>query len=268
MSTTADCWTAHRRSFIGITVHWIGNDLLRKSACLGIKRIIGSHTYDVIAKSIDDLHNEFGIGGKITSTITDNGSNFIKAFNVYGTPKTVEAEVGDSNRDERQDLDITAETINEDSSDEENDEDYVFIDLGSILENIPTRVCSTNEKPDNQVSEGARAMESEDEEMTFLDDEDEDHVILPPHMRCNCHLLNLIACADTNKISNPTFKRLKRIVDSKLKSVWNKQSRSSLSSDFIKEKLGKLFVLPNQTRWNSYYDAIVRVNEFIVDKNS
>lgn len=55
--------------------------------------------------------------------------------------------------------------------------------MGSILDNIPTRFCSTNEKVDNQVSEGARERESGDEEITLLDDEDEDHVVLLPHMR-------------------------------------------------------------------------------------
>lgn len=51
-------------------------------------------------------------------------------------------------------------------------------------------------------------------------------------------------------------------MDRKLKKIWNKQSRSSLASDFIKEKLGLLFILHNQTRWNSFYDALNCVQKF------
>jgi hypothetical protein len=84
VSTTADAWTARRRSFIGMTVHLLGPDMLRHSACLAVRRLIGSHTFDVIAKTIESIHKEFGIHSKVNCTITDNGSNFLKAFNVFG----------------------------------------------------------------------------------------------------------------------------------------------------------------------------------------
>ena len=57
VSTTEDMWTAHRRSFLGMTVHWNGSDLQRRSACLAVRRVIGSHTHDVIAAAIDSVHN-------------------------------------------------------------------------------------------------------------------------------------------------------------------------------------------------------------------
>lgn len=54
--TTADIWTAHHRSFIGITCHWIESDTLdRKSAALACERIRGHHTYDVIAAKISQV---------------------------------------------------------------------------------------------------------------------------------------------------------------------------------------------------------------------
>ena len=46
-------------------------------------RIVGRHTYDVLGASIEQIHNSFGLSGKITATITDNGSNFIKAFSLF-----------------------------------------------------------------------------------------------------------------------------------------------------------------------------------------
>ncbi|CAI5682826.1 unnamed protein product [Oreochromis niloticus] len=87
--TTADIWTAHHRSFIGITCHWIESDTLdRKSAALACERIRGRHTYDVIAAKISQVHAEFQIQGKVSATVTDNGSNFVKAFNEYGDSET------------------------------------------------------------------------------------------------------------------------------------------------------------------------------------
>nr|CAH0108254.1 unnamed protein product [Daphnia galeata] len=53
VSTTADMWTARRRTFLRMTVHWIGSDLQRRTACLAVWRVIGSHTQDVIAVPID-----------------------------------------------------------------------------------------------------------------------------------------------------------------------------------------------------------------------
>ncbi len=45
--------------------------------------MIGSHTHDVIAAAINSVHKEFGIASKVNCTITDNGSNFFKAFKVF-----------------------------------------------------------------------------------------------------------------------------------------------------------------------------------------
>ncbi len=38
-------------------------EIIRYSGCLGVRRVYGSHTFDVIAKAIADIHAEF----KITS---------------------------------------------------------------------------------------------------------------------------------------------------------------------------------------------------------
>ncbi|KAK6293172.1 hypothetical protein J4Q44_G00366730 [Coregonus suidteri] len=48
IATTTDCWSARRRSFIGVTAHWIDPvSLNRCSAALACKRLRGSHTFDV-----------------------------------------------------------------------------------------------------------------------------------------------------------------------------------------------------------------------------
>ena len=83
--TTADGWTSRRRSFIGITAHWLNQNLTRRSACLGVRRVVGQCDYDVIAKLLESVYEEFDILDKVTATITDNGSNFLKAFRLYGS---------------------------------------------------------------------------------------------------------------------------------------------------------------------------------------
>lgn len=86
--TTADIWTSHHRSYLGMTCHWIEQETLeRKSAALACTRVRGRHTYDVLAEKISEIHAEFNIQGKVCSTITDNGSNFVKAFQKFGNPE-------------------------------------------------------------------------------------------------------------------------------------------------------------------------------------
>ena len=84
VSTTADIWTANNKSYMGVTLHWISEDTLeRKKAALACRRVRGRHTYDVIGQEIEDIHSAYGIGNKVVATVTDNGSNFVKAFRVY-----------------------------------------------------------------------------------------------------------------------------------------------------------------------------------------
>ena len=52
--------TSRRRSFIGITAHWINRNLTRRSACLAV-RVVGKCDYDVIAKLLESVYEEFDI---------------------------------------------------------------------------------------------------------------------------------------------------------------------------------------------------------------
>jgi len=64
-----------------MTVHWIDNcSLERKKGVLACKRLRGSHTYDVLAKNMDNVFWDFNIESKLECNTTDNGSNFVKAF--------------------------------------------------------------------------------------------------------------------------------------------------------------------------------------------
>uniref|UniRef100_A0A3B4HCG3 HAT C-terminal dimerisation domain-containing protein n=1 Tax=Pundamilia nyererei TaxID=303518 RepID=A0A3B4HCG3_9CICH len=99
ISTTADIWTVHNKSFLGVT-----------KAALACRRFMGRHTYDSIASELDNINSSHGLSFKITSTVTDNGSNFVKAFKVYQPPP--------------------------ESDDSESEEDEVtFVSIGNVLQN-------------------------------------------------------------------------------------------------------------------------------------
>ena len=84
VATTADCWTAHRRSYSGVTAHWLCQSTFeRKSAVLACRRLLGSHTYRLLAEQLHKIHSEYGLKSKVVNTTTDSGSNFVKAFNVF-----------------------------------------------------------------------------------------------------------------------------------------------------------------------------------------
>ena len=89
VSTMADVWTAHHRSYLGMTVHWINEkSLKRQKAAIACICITGHHTYDILAAKIEEVHRSFGLHGKISATVTDNGLNFVKAFNTFSVQET------------------------------------------------------------------------------------------------------------------------------------------------------------------------------------
>ncbi|KAL1276782.1 hypothetical protein QQF64_036405 [Cirrhinus molitorella] len=65
------------------------------------------HTYDAIAAEIEQIHSSFALCGKITSTVTDNDANFVKAFRMF--------------------------QVDEDDAAEHNEDEIVFTDLHDVL---------------------------------------------------------------------------------------------------------------------------------------
>ena len=96
--------------------HWIDSHTLKHcKAAIACVRIKGHHTYDVLACKIEQIHASYSLTGKVCATITDNGSNFIKAFLVYSLLDSSD----------------TAVTTAEDA--EEETEDVAFEDFGELL---------------------------------------------------------------------------------------------------------------------------------------
>ncbi len=100
VATTTDCWSAHQKSCIGVTCHWIdGETFERRSAVLACKRLRGSHTFDVLEGALDDIHCHYRIRGKVVRTTTDSGSNFVKTFNIFGEHSQSEDAESDTDQD-------------------------------------------------------------------------------------------------------------------------------------------------------------------------
>ena len=93
----------------------------------------GSHTFDVLASAIDEIHTKYGIQDKVIRTTTDNGSNFLKAFSVRQFQRNIsmfgsDGEFAESSSEfERPSSDVDSDT-------EEVAEEIQFEDAFSMIE--------------------------------------------------------------------------------------------------------------------------------------
>lgn len=123
IETTTDCWSSRRTGFIGVTGHWVDpNSLERCSVALECRQLKGPHTFDVLACTLNDIHSEFGIQNKLVQTTTDNGSNFLKAFHIYGEQDENNSASGEAEDDE----------INDEICDDTEDVDGVQVDFVEV----------------------------------------------------------------------------------------------------------------------------------------
>uniref|UniRef100_A0A3Q2P448 HAT C-terminal dimerisation domain-containing protein n=1 Tax=Fundulus heteroclitus TaxID=8078 RepID=A0A3Q2P448_FUNHE len=118
VSTTADIWSANNRSYLGLTLHWISKSTLEHNkAALACRKICGRHTYDVIGAEIENIHSSYGLLNKVVATVTNNGSNFVKGFQVYR-----QAEESDDDEEETGEEESTS-----------TDDTVIFSDVSEIL---------------------------------------------------------------------------------------------------------------------------------------
>ncbi|KAK0141109.1 hypothetical protein N1851_021911 [Merluccius polli] len=79
---------------------------------------MGRHTYDAIATELEDIISQYGLtNNKVTACVTDNGSNFVKAFKEYQQQVNIESdeeeEVEDDGEVSFTDLNIASECLEE-----------------------------------------------------------------------------------------------------------------------------------------------------------
>ncbi|KAG0721872.1 hypothetical protein GWK47_006202 [Chionoecetes opilio] len=74
--TTLDVWTARRRSYLGMALHWIDPATLApQSRALCCKRLRGGHTRDKIATEMSSVLEDFGLSEQVKYMVTDSGGN-------------------------------------------------------------------------------------------------------------------------------------------------------------------------------------------------
>lgn len=84
---TADIWSSNNRSYLGMTCHYIDEtNYNRHSYVLACKRIKGNHTHLNISKVTTQIMQEYKINcEKVSHVVTDNASNFDKAFRIFSS---------------------------------------------------------------------------------------------------------------------------------------------------------------------------------------
>lgn len=264
---TCDVWSSHAQAYLGMTVHFYNDRLQLESYVLAFRQLKERQTHAVMASEILKVFQEYGIEvKKITNIVTDGGSAFGKAFKVYGVGSDPLTEKHHS-----QNIDDVIPELME-TEDENEAETIPFMqheDGELFLSNII--------QLDDDVSSGLPAdmegesnIESNFDELDRSREEnffDEIHEVssaelgnstsvkLPKQRRCLSHLLNLIA-GDFVKALSGRAKTAYVKTFSKLQAIWVFPRRSSLAKTICKEVFGCVLIQPNDTRWNSKFDAV------------
>lgn len=115
---------------MGVTVHWVDERTLeRRSSVLCCRRFISPHDAEAIATLLNSIYIEFNIFEKVLCTVTDNASNFVKAFKKFGISFQTFAAFADLNAAKQN----SEYELHDDDSvpDEEEDADVsLFVDIG------------------------------------------------------------------------------------------------------------------------------------------
>lgn len=215
--TTADIWSSSKRSYLGVTAHWIDCDKFnRKSVTLACRRFKGTHSYDKVAELIAEIHSEFDLKlSKIIKTITDNGSNMVKAFRIYGQ----DSDTGISKGTLMQNIDVMHDNI--DDGDDDDDNVLTLRQFSESFEEFDELQLPNHERCATHTL----------------------HLIASQDM-------------DKARSQSNSYKKMYDTAMAKCRAVWNLCSRSPKACEIYLESTGKSPTYPCPTRWNSYYNCI------------
>ncbi|KAK4007403.1 hypothetical protein OUZ56_012560 [Daphnia magna] len=174
------------------------------------------------------VYEEFDILDKAIATITDNASNFVKTFRLYGsksnhqmiTPNVTTVPAPAMTVEE--DADILDVLDEENSEFDETDDDWDDIGGDHVVDD---RELGERKDEDPHDEEHKRP-ESDifDQTIPLIDILDERFTsenvyVLPPHRRCAFHTLNLICKCDIYKNMEPSLKKLFESTDKKFNAI-------------------------------------------------
>src|SRR5687767_12036577 len=75
---------SHKRSFLGMTIHYVEEENLSVvSTALVCRRFKVSHTGEAIGKMLFEIFEELKLTNKVINAVTDNAANFAKAFALF-----------------------------------------------------------------------------------------------------------------------------------------------------------------------------------------
>jgi hypothetical protein len=168
VSCTADLWSSHKRSFLGMTVHYIDQlTIERRSHALICRHFAHSHKGERIAEMIADVSSEFGLTEKTVDILTDNAANMVKAFKLLP--------------------DLCKESaLEEGPNDEsicENEDNLETVDFVSINEAVAITYSESDRLQDDQCEDRLESCLSSVQ-------------LVLKQKRCANHTLNLVAAVD------------------------------------------------------------------------
>jgi len=209
---TTDAWSEGKKAFVGVTGHFLGPNLARKTYALACRRVKGSQDHRVLAFLLQSIMDEFNLVSKVSGIVTDNGANFCKAFRVFGE-RVVEPPQG---RQEDQD-----------EEEEEVGPEREFTLTGPLLDNI-------------------RDDDSEDlEDLVQLPP----HHRCAAHTLNLVATKDIEKAIEAGfHPESGQFKRVSRSAMATLTKLWNIQSRSTKVADRVRERCGRYLPVPNTTR--------------------
>ena len=217
-------------SFLGVTVHFFACDQ-RHNATIAVKRMPTPHTAENILEVVVDVLTDWNIPGeRVGNTITDNGSNMIKAFKEDQHPTDLEVDDENTSTSKNQEAagDVEEDTDQDDSSDDELDED------------------------------DSRAREAKiDQDTEEFDSKETDHQIAFADYRrisCFAHSLQLVV-THFDKVS--PFQRVIR----KAKKLVAKFNKSTKATEKLIALAHKKLISDCPTRWSSSFLLFKRLLE-------
>ena len=81
IAITTDGWTSvATKGYYTVTAHWLDPDFVMHRLVLGVERLTGSHTSEVIAQLLNSVFERFEITDKVFHSTTDNAEPLVKAI--------------------------------------------------------------------------------------------------------------------------------------------------------------------------------------------
>lgn len=227
--TTADVWSTKHRSFLGYTCHWIDENFNRKSVALACRRFSGRHTHDRIRDLMVEIHAQFDLSiSNVTATITDNGSNFVKAFKEFGVDSVkIGAEINDDDDD--------------DNDGDDDDQENLFGEPTEIPSNIfnswlPRHIrCATHTLNLVATTDLLRILK---QNIKYFEKHQSVSILL---------IKNPEALIKVSIVHVQIMQKCSRL--------WRRVNKPKTSED-IRTVLGCQLKYPVATRWNSMYDSL------------